>query len=95
MLKVYGWDAHFESAMAELETSKLVPGRVIEEQRVDAGDEGASTAARPNAVLAPQMALDDLVRDGDERGVWTLATLDLGLPADAAQPFVGTGRRVA
>jgi ribosome biogenesis GTPase len=33
VLKAYGWDAHFESAMAELGTNELVPGRVVEEQR--------------------------------------------------------------
>ena len=69
--------------------------RIIEEQRIDTGDEIATAPVRPNAVLAAQVALDHLVRDGDEGLVRAVAALDLRLAAYAAHPFVGACRSIA
>ena len=63
--------------------------RLIQEQRVNARDEGLTVT-----ILAGQVPSDDLVGDGEKSTMGTLRALDTRLFADASHPLVGARGRI-
>jgi hypothetical protein len=63
---------------------------------MDAGDVlGTGLSTRRIAIRALQMTFDDIVPDGDECLVWTLAALHARFLADAANPLATELRTIA
>jgi hypothetical protein len=63
---------------------------IIAEERIDSGDEIFSVVIR-----AGEMPPDDFIRELEESAVRAVSTFDPRLLADAADPFIGAGWRVA